>query len=64
MTRRITKKGKVVVDADSCISKTIPDGSDDDDDDDDPRKKKIIRNKKEKGVAAGFLKSQPYIERQ
>lgn len=44
MTRRIIKKGELVVDADSCISKTIPDGSDDDDDND-PRMKKIIRNK-------------------
>ena len=47
MTRRIIKKGELVVDADSCIGKTIPDGSDDDDDD--PRDEEdMIRNKKKK----------------
>lgn len=52
MTRRISKKGELVVDTDSSIGKTVQDSSDDDDD---PRMKNMVRNKKKSPPAPGVI---------
>ena len=45
MKRRIIKKGELVVDADSCIGKTIPNDPDEEEAEQDTRQIKFIRRK-------------------